>query len=70
MSFEPGELVERRYGHGDARTGRITGRVREGYDTWYVTGSEGMTYCDNGRDLRRVGPQQSLTDAGPAAAGA
>lgn len=54
MNFEPGDLVERRYGHGAARIGRITGRVREGYDTWYVTGSEGMTFCDNGRDLRRV----------------
>jgi hypothetical protein len=66
MSFEPGDLVERRYGHGDARTGRITGRVRDGYDTWYVTASEGMTYCDNGRDLRRVDPAQSLAEGGPA----
>jgi hypothetical protein len=66
VSFEPGELVERRYGHGDARIGRITGRVREGYDTWYVTGSEGMTYCDNGRDLRRVEPAQPMAGQGPA----
>ncbi len=68
MSFEPGDLVERRYGHGDARTGRITGRVRDGYDTWYVTAGVGMTYCDNGRDLRRVEPGPSLADAGPNAA--
>jgi hypothetical protein len=68
MSFEPGDLVERRYGHGDSRTGRITGRVRDGYDTWYVTGREGMTYCDNGRDLRRVEPGQSAAESGPATA--
>jgi hypothetical protein len=66
VSFEPGELVERRYGHGDARIGRVTGRVREGYDTWYVTGNEGMTYCENGRDLRRVEPAQPMTGQGPA----
>ena len=68
MSFEPGELVERRYGHGDARIGRISGRVREGYDTWYVTGSEGMTYCDNGRDLRRLDPVPAVDDAEPGVA--
>jgi hypothetical protein len=64
MNFEPGDLVERRYGHGAARVGRITGRVREGYDTWYVTGDEGMTYCDNGRDLRRVEPVTVPEEAG------
>jgi hypothetical protein len=37
VSYEPGDLVKRRYGHGEARTGRISGRVHEGYDTWYVT---------------------------------
>ncbi len=67
MSFEPGDLVERRYGYGAARTGRIAGRLREGYDTWYVTGSEGMTYCDNGRDLRRLEPAQPLAESGPPA---
>lgn len=54
MSFEPGDHVERRCGRGESRTGRILGRVREGYDAWYVTTGMGMTYCDNGRDLRRV----------------
>lgn len=54
MTFEPGDIVERRYGHAESRTGRITGRVREGYDTWYVTCDVGFTYCDNGRDLRPV----------------
>ncbi len=67
MNFEPGEVVERRYGYGTARIGRITGRVREGYDTWYVTGSEGMTYCDNGRDLRRVQSEAPLGDGAPRA---
>jgi hypothetical protein len=67
MSFQPGDLVERRYGHGGARTGRISGRVRDGYDTWYVTGDEGMTYCDNGRDLRRVQQVQAAEDGSPAA---
>jgi hypothetical protein len=67
MNFEPGELVERRYGHGTARVGRITGRVREGYDTWYVTGDEGMTYCDNGRDLRRVDLVAVIDEADPGA---
>ena len=32
----------------------LSGRVHEGYDTWYVTIGTGMTYCDNGRDLRPV----------------
>lgn len=67
MSFHPGDLVERRYGHGEARTGRISGRVREGYDTWYVT-AEGMTYCDNGRDLRRIDPAHVASESGPASA--
>jgi hypothetical protein len=52
VDFEPGDLVERRYGHGESRFGQITGRVREGYDAWYVTCEVGMTFCDNGRDLR------------------
>lgn len=65
MDFQPGDLVERRYGHGDARIGRITGRVREGYDTWYVTGREGMTYCDNGRDLRHVEPAAPAAEDEP-----
>jgi hypothetical protein len=47
-------MVERRYGRDEFRTRRITGRVREGYDAWYVTTGMGMTYCDNGKDLRRV----------------
>jgi hypothetical protein len=51
VSLNPGDLVERRYGRDDSRFGQITGRVREGYDAWYVTGDIGMTYCDNGRDL-------------------
>jgi hypothetical protein len=55
VDFEPGELVERRYGRDESQFGRITGRVHEGYDTWYVTTGMGMTYCDNGRDLRRAG---------------
>jgi hypothetical protein len=54
VSFEPGDPVERRYGHGEHRLGRIQGRVREGYDLWYVTCDVGMTFCDNGRDLRRL----------------
>jgi len=49
--------VERRYGHGESRFGRITGRVHEGYDSWYVTTGVGMTYCDNGRDLRAAAPE-------------
>jgi hypothetical protein len=53
VDFEPGAQVERRYGRGEHRVGRITGRVREGYDTWYVTTGTGMTYCDNGRDFIR-----------------
>lgn len=52
VDYESGDLVERRYGRDESRTGRITGRVHEGYDTWYVTTGMGMTYCDNGRDLR------------------
>ena len=54
MDFEPGDLVERRYGRDESCFGRITRRVREGYDTWCVTTGMGMTYCDNGRDLRPV----------------
>jgi hypothetical protein len=52
MTFEPGDIVERRYGDGEHRFGHISGRVREGYDAWYVNAAVGMTYCDNGRDLR------------------
>jgi hypothetical protein len=52
MTFEPGDRVERRYGRGEHRFGEIQGRVREGYDTWYVNADVGMTFCDNGRDLR------------------
>lgn len=52
MTFEPGDTVERRYGRGEHRFGRISGRVREGYDAWYVNAAVGMTFCDNGRDLR------------------
>jgi hypothetical protein len=59
MAFEPGDQVERRYGRGEHRFGRVTGRVREGYDTWYVTADVGMTFCDNGRDLRLVPSDES-----------
>jgi hypothetical protein len=64
MSFEPGELVEGRCVHGEARIGRISGRVRDGYDTWYVTAGVGMTYCDNGGDVRPANaPTETSTQA-------
>jgi hypothetical protein len=36
--------------------GIISGRVREGYETFYVSTGVGMTYRDNGRELRRAVP--------------
>jgi hypothetical protein len=59
VDYKPGDLVERRYGRAESQFGRITGRVHEGYDAWYVTTGIGMTYCDNGRDLRRVPVESS-----------
>ena len=62
MDYSPGDLVERRFGRDEFRFGRITGRVREGYDAWYVTCDVGMTFCDNGRDLRRANGDVSGRD--------
>lgn len=62
MDFQPGDLVERRYGRGEHRYGEILGRVREGYDTWYVNADVGFTFCDNGRDLRRASrPERAVS---------
>jgi hypothetical protein len=51
VSFELGEWVHRRYGSGAAQWGRITGRIDDNYDCWYVTSTDGSVYHDNGRDL-------------------
>lgn len=56
MELQTGDHVERRYGRDDTRFGRITGRVREGYDVFYVTCENLLTYLDNARDLRPASP--------------
>ena len=57
MDFEPGDFVERRYGRGESRTGRISGRVREGYDTWYVTSGRP---CETASTLASCDPLRNL----------
>jgi hypothetical protein len=52
-ALQPGDRVERRFGRGGSRNGRISSRVTEGYDTWYVVGEDDLIYCDNGIDLRQ-----------------
>jgi hypothetical protein len=64
VTFQPADLVERRFGRGEHRYGEIQGRVREGYDTWYVTCDVGMTFCDNGRDLRRAAERSRMRTLG------
>ncbi len=46
-----GDWVERIYGYGDARWGRVTGRAVDGHDCWAVASTNGSVYRDNGRDL-------------------
>lgn len=46
-------MVDRRNRRGECRFGRITGRVRDDYDTCYVTAYVGDV-VDSGRDLRLV----------------
>lgn len=48
-----GDWVERRYGYGEARWGRITGRAVEGHDCWAVAATNGSVYRDLGHDLAR-----------------
>jgi hypothetical protein len=63
MPLRPGDFVERRSGYGTARFGRVVGPIRLGYDSWYVSIGDGITYCDYGTDLRPlldVQPQRRL----------
>ena len=54
--MELGDWVQRRYGSGETRVGRLTGRVEDGHDVWCVTGTNGSVFRDNGRDLIIVEP--------------
>jgi hypothetical protein len=49
--LDVGDWVERRYGYGDARWGRVAGRAIEGHDCWVIASIDGSVYRDNGRDL-------------------
>lgn len=40
MDLQSGDRVERRFGGGESRTGRISGRAREGFDTRHVTAAD------------------------------
>jgi hypothetical protein len=64
--LDVGDWVERRYGYGDARWGRITGRALAGHDCWVVASINGSVYRDNGRDLA-ISTQPAHVDSGFAA---
>jgi len=53
---ELGDWVQRRYGSGETRVGRLTGRVDEGHDVWCVSATNGSVFRDNGRDLIPMEP--------------
>lgn len=60
MTFKPGDQVERLRGSGENRFGRITDRVGDSLDDWYVTVRFGPTYVDHGNDLRLVDDQDEF----------